>query len=1111
MPFTQTGSYAEANIDNYQDIGRDQLNANITINQSGASDEVILARLNPVDYNRHYVQPCMDGTRQDIFDRIDIWLADPSAKNILWIKGSPGAGKSAIASSLNSQLSNKGILGGFFSFRRGDASLSNPAALWRTIAHELAQFDLRIASTIIETLKSGRLNPQRPNIKDHFNSLIVESLNANYGEDQQHHTYPVIVVDALDECDDSSGESQREALLDTLTQWSKLSKAFKLIITSRDDRIPSDFREACEDIVLPTGNQVTSTATADIRRAAGLFIWAETAMRFLEKGDPLKRLEIIRSGGPLDIEHSVNHLYKQITTNAWDSIGDIDEVVQALLGAIVFAKVPLSLKYLEEYFAARGEVDSIAIAIDRVLGELTSVISVGQDGMVRIEHLSFMEFLLDSDWCPDAFRIHRNTESARNLDLLRGCMQIMQNPKDGLRFNICGIETSYLRNSDIKDREKRIKDNIPDHLSYSSRYWGEHLADARASLAGCAWLAEMLQRFFKHKLLHWLEVMSLLYNAPSAHAVLIAASPSLKVIDRKLEEFAQDARRFIANFDVPIFESLPHIYLSALPWAPDNSLVSRAYLPYFLCTIRIMSGKDKQWPPILNILRSDQDGFTSVAFSSDGTKVASGSLDKTVRIWDATSGQLVASPFEGHTKGVRSVGFSPDGKKVVSGSEDKTVRIWDATSGQLVASPFEGHISYVTSVGFSPDGTKLVLGLGDKTVRIWDATSGSEDKTVRIWDATSGDLVAGPFEGHTKGVRSVGFSPDGKKVVSGSRDKTVRIWDATSGQLVADPLEGHTSDVTSVGFSPDGTKVVSGSLDCTVRIWDAISAQLMSVFSQGRNHWVTSIAISPNATERASGSESHTMETHTTWRGELVELYGGHSQATSVFPPAVPLDWERHTGLPNFSGWISYEMANMHPLLMHWIPPDLRPYWCRPEALVVIGRRDSVHVSYEHFVYGSNWTACQTASKALVYNGRGYDSVVVKVLGSSSETGVVVEPESSSQAVDAVETSGHTAEPYSERDSNNHTRSIVTEDPYGQSIHNNPPAGQLLSLPRASALLVPLSTVLIEEAHPQESASTSARETLSATPPQVETPSKPRKKSRWLGLLPKKIQNKLGK
>ncbi|EGN94771.1 hypothetical protein SERLA73DRAFT_162851 [Serpula lacrymans var. lacrymans S7.3] len=893
MPFTQTGSYAEANIDNYQDIGRDQLNANITINQSGASDEVILARLNPVDYNRHYVQPCMDGTRQDIFDRIDIWLADPSAKNILWIKGSPGAGKSAIASSLNSQLSNKGILGGFFSFRRGDASLSNPAALWRTIAHELAQFDLRIASTIIETLKSGRLNPQRPNIKDHFNSLIVESLNANYGEDQQHHTYPVIVVDALDECDDSSGESQREALLDTLTQWSKLSKAFKLIITSRDDRIPSDFREACEDIVLPTGNQVTSTATADIRRAAGLFIWAETAMRFLEKGDPLKRLEIIRSGGPLDIEHSVNHLYKQITTNAWDSIGDIDEVVQALLGAIVFAKVPLSLKYLEEYFAARGEVDSIAIAIDRVLGELTSVISVGQDGMVRIEHLSFMEFLLDSDWCPDAFRIHRNTESARNLDLLRGCMQIMQNPKDGLRFNICGIETSYLRNSDIKDREKRIKDNIPDHLSYSSRYWGEHLADARASLAGCAWLAEMLQRFFKHKLLHWLEVMSLLYNAPSAHAVLIAASPSLK------------------------------------------------------------------------------------------------------------------------------------------------------------------------------------------------------------------------------GVRSVGFSPDGKKVVSGSRDKTVRIWDATSGQLVADPLEGHTSDVTSVGFSPDGTKVVSGSLDCTVRIWDAISAQLMSVFSQGRNHWVTSIAISPNATERASGSESHTMETHTTWRGELVELYGGHSQATSVFPPAVPLDWERHTGLPNFSGWISYEMANMHPLLMHWIPPDLRPYWCRPEALVVIGRRDSVHVSYEHFVYGSNWTACQTASKALVpivvYNGRGYDSVVVKVLGSSSETGVVVEPESSSQAVDAVETSGHTAEPYSERDSNNHTRSIVTEDPYGQSIHNNPPAGQLLSLPRASALLVPLSTVLIEEAHPQESASTSARETLSATPPQVETPSKPRKKSRWLGLLPKKIQNKLGK
>ncbi|EGN94797.1 hypothetical protein SERLA73DRAFT_77536 [Serpula lacrymans var. lacrymans S7.3] len=162
MPFTQAGSHVEAHIANYQDIGRDQHNTNITNIQSGASDKAILVRLDPVDYNRHYVQPFMDGICQDIFNRIDEWLVDPSAKNILWIKG---------------------LLGGFFSFHRGDASLSNPAALWCTVAHELALFDTRIASTIIETLKSGQLNLQRPNIKDHFNSFIVKSLNANYGKD----------------------------------------------------------------------------------------------------------------------------------------------------------------------------------------------------------------------------------------------------------------------------------------------------------------------------------------------------------------------------------------------------------------------------------------------------------------------------------------------------------------------------------------------------------------------------------------------------------------------------------------------------------------------------------------------------------------------------------------------------------------------------------------------------------------------------------------------------------------------------------------------------------------------------------------------------------------
>ena len=156
----------------------------------------------------------------------------------------------------------------------------------------------------------------------------------------------------------------------------------------------------------------------------------------------------------------------------------------------------------------------------------------------------------------------------------------------------------------------------------------------------------------------------------------------------------------------------------------------------------------------------------------------SGSGDKTVRVWDAVSGECVLGPLEGHTSWVSSVSFSGDGSRIVSGFLDKTVRVWDAVSGECVLGPLEGHTSWVTSVSFSGDGSRIV--------------SGSWDKTVRVWDAVSGECVLGPLEGHTDRVSSVSFSGDGSRIVSGSGDKTVRVWDAVSGECVLGPLEGHT-------------------------------------------------------------------------------------------------------------------------------------------------------------------------------------------------------------------------------------------------------------------------------------------------------------------------------
>ena len=175
--------------------------------------------------------------------------------------------------------------------------------------------------------------------------------------------------------------------------------------------------------------------------------------------------------------------------------------------------------------------------------------------------------------------------------------------------------------------------------------------------------------------------------------------------------------------------------------------------------------------------------------------------------------RLLVDPLTGHTGSVYSVSFSGDGRRLVSGSSDKTVRIWNASSGQLIGRPLKGHTTSVQFVAFSPHGERIV-----------SAQYGGD---VCVWDTDMGTLVSGPSKQHAEGTLTVVFtssstnycavSPDGKWIAwcNGGDQMTVEIYDSKTSQLVV-TFSDHTDRVYSISFSPDSKQVLSASADKTI-------------------------------------------------------------------------------------------------------------------------------------------------------------------------------------------------------------------------------------------------------------------------------------------------------
>ncbi|CAE6427211.1 unnamed protein product, partial [Rhizoctonia solani] len=860
-------------------------------------------------------QKCTDNTRTEILTGTNIWLNEPKTAKIYWMSGMAGTGKTTIAYSLASAFAHRKQLGASYFCSRVLSDCRDVRRIIPTIAYQLARYSRPFQAEVCKALESDPdLGTKEMALQ--FERLLKAPLRVVRGALPNN---VVVVVDALDECDDGEGVKN---LIRKLFELAK-ETPIKVFISSRPEReireeILShedstrsilhlhtiDQAQVKEDIALYLRAELSfmSPSEQDIERLAELsgclFIYAATAVRYIRSRstNPQQRLQAVLS---VTVQSNkkyaeIDSLYSRVLDVVFhDELEDYEiKTMQDILWTAVCIREPANVSTVA---ALSGIDDGDALG---VLESLRSVLFISENNhLVSPLHASFTDYIFSPKRCGKYYC----NETRHSYEIAHRCFGIMQAQ---LRFNICNLESSFHLDQCVANLSGRVQTFISQPLSYACRNWGNHLSSSISPTE----LREMLQDFLSNRLLFWMEVLNLTKSITSGVVLLQRARIWLQeqnadaAATTTILKMISDSINFVIAFSAnPISDSTPHIYISALSFCSKSSLVSARYsarAPGLLSPHG--DAMEKRGMGALATWRVGPR-IRSLALSSDGDSLVFGGGNGTIGIINPYTGNTTVGPVNALVYGITKVALSPNGSRILFSGEDGTICTWDAggeallkgkrqTYEQILQSPPSGQphpgddspispiraqpirkTDVIRSVTFSPDGTLI-------------ASTSLFDNGITIWTLKDNSVTpSNHFLGHSQPVQSVAFSTNGRRVVSGSEDKTLRVWGVQKGDSIDEPFKGHEGAVLSVVVSHDGKRAASGSADSTIRIWtiDKLTKDLLLPSSapfKGHHGEIHTVTFSPDSSLVASGSSDATVRVWNTQNATLIAgPFVGHS------------------------------------------------------------------------------------------------------------------------------------------------------------------------------------------------------------------------------------------